>query len=76
MVVVINELSPEQLIWQGAVRYWYLFKNFFQWYHESYTPPLAIKKRVKKWGLRYWRDYYPSKKKFDRNYFKTLYSLG
>lgn len=73
LVKKIEELKPYELIWEGAKRYWYLFKDFFAYYDLNHQPPDKIKERIEEQGLKYWERYEPGTKKPDLDYYRLLY---
>ena len=53
----VGSLSPEELIKKSAEIYYYMFRKFFSFYGEGFSPPKGFEKRLKEEGLKYWMKY-------------------
>lgn len=74
-VKIINSLSPEKIIRKAIEVYYYMFRNFFNYYKESWTPPKEVEQRLKKVGLKYWQEF-ALKENYEEpgeDFFKRLY---
>ncbi|MCL5784731.1 MAG: hypothetical protein M1142_05260 [Patescibacteria group bacterium] len=75
-VSLIDGLPPEEIIKKGIEIYYFMFRNFFEFYQESSKPPEVCYQRIKDDGLKYWNAFKQESVKElmpGKDFFKRLY---
>ena len=73
-VLLIEALSPQEIIHRGIEIYYFMFREFFQFYNEDWRPPEKIYQKIEESGLKYWRQFSPKKEgRPPIEFFRRLY---
>ncbi len=68
----VESLPPLEMVRKGVEIFYYLMKDFFDFYNQDWHPPEEVYNNIKKVGLKYWERYKPTKRE-GPSVFRKLY---